>query len=230
VYAKGYYEIIYNNKHAFLLFFLLLFLAIKIMGDLVEPVVTQGGMRILLFISFSAILLSAIYAENKAPRMFRINLVFLILSFIFQFLYTVTESESILALSQLFSLFFLFSIACCMLQNILFTRSVSREVILSSICLYMILGIGWSLIYTLLELMTPGSFSLNTTPEAGSEVSYAVYFSFVTLTTLGYGDIGPLTSPARFFTILESLTGQIYLAVLVARLVGLQIASAVKEH
>jgi hypothetical protein len=64
----------------------------------------------------------------------------------------------------------------------------------------------------------------------GAKASFAVYYSFVTLTTLGYGDVIPQSSPARLLAALEALTGQIYLAVLVARLVGLHVAHTTAEH
>jgi hypothetical protein len=79
----------------------------------------------------------------------------------------------------------------------------------------------------LVEILQPGSFNLakgTAMKFGGSETIFAVYFSYVTLTTLGYGDITPLSGAARTLAIVEATTGQIYLAVLVARLVGLHVA------
>ena len=88
---------------------------------------------------------------------------------------------------------------------------------------FLLLGLCWAFIYALIEVLNPGSFSVASITTAGSSSAYT-YFSFVTLTTLGYGDISPVAQVARSFAILEAITGQMYLAVLVARLVGTQIA------
>ena len=86
----------------------------------------------------------------------------------------------------------------------------------------------WAFGYGLVELHEPGSFDLPAIvgEPAGADRHMAsfVYFSFVTLTTLGYGDVTPVGSAARTLALLEALVGQLFLAILVARLVALQIA------
>ena len=88
---------------------------------------------------------------------------------------------------------------------------------------YLFIGLLWSDIYAILEHLQPGSFSFAHS-QAGTKLSDFSYYSFVTLTTLGYGDITPLTSKARAFAMLEAIIGQLYLVVLIARLVGLHIS------
>jgi uncharacterized membrane protein len=83
------------------------------------------------------------------------------------------------------------------------------------------LGVIWALCYALLEAMVPGSFKGLTEQAVSSNWNPDwVYFSFVTLTTLGYGDISPLSYSARSLSYFEAIVGQFYLAVLVAALVG----------
>jgi hypothetical protein len=92
----------------------------------------------------------------------------------------------------------------------------------------------WAFSYSLLEYLQPGSFSIVREAAVGgipglvgsSGFRGVIYFSFTTLTTLGYGDITPLTGIAQNLSVLEAVVGQIYLVVLVARLVGLHIASS----
>lgn len=224
------YAAIQNNKHFILLFILLFFIAIVMMGDLIEPVVTSTGMRLIIFLAITSVLVLSIYAENKNPGMFKVNLAFIVPALIFQLLFSVTQSDFIHVLSLFFSLVFMISIVCCMLYNILFTRCVSREIILSSICIYLLLGILWSNIYIMIVLVDPGSFTYSAASSDYTRIMlHSMYFSFVTITTLGYGDIQPLSSPAQFFSVLEALMGQIYLTVLIARLVGLHIASAAHD-
>jgi Ion channel len=104
---------------------------------------------------------------------------------------------------------------------------VTADKIYAAICVYLLVGYTWSLIYSFMEHLYPGSFLISNEPMApeqfGARSLQMRYFSFVTLTTVGYGDIVPRSPAARTFVVIEAIMGQIYLAVLVARLVGLHI-------
>jgi hypothetical protein len=113
---------------------------------------------------------------------------------------------------------------------------VTVDRILGAVCAYLLIGIGFAVTYSTLDLLNPASFRL---PEdlamgmaAGTEDSFSVfvYYSFVTLSTLGYGDITPVTDAARTVSSLEAIAGQIYLAVIVAALVGIHISSRRESH
>jgi hypothetical protein len=97
--------------------------------------------------------------------------------------------------------------------------------IFAAICVYLLLGYAWTFAYAIVEELDPGSFvALSNTPrEYVDRVLEMRHFSFMTLTTVGYGDIVPRSSAARTLAGIEAITGQIYLTVLVARLVGLHI-------
>lgn len=87
---------------------------------------------------------------------------------------------------------------------------------------YLLIGLFFGLAYSVLEKVAPGSFALAGQAFAGDlREAVAIYFSFVTLATLGYGDIVPLTASARGLVVIEAIGGQLYIAVLVARLVSL---------
>lgn len=110
---------------------------------------------------------------------------------------------------------------------ILGTKNVNANIILGAVCVYLLMGIVWGMVYTLLNCFIPNSFSVST--PANPEIinlmfKHFIYYSMTTLTTLGFGDIVPLTSPARYFSTIEAASGQIYLSVLVARLVGIHIS------
>jgi voltage-gated potassium channel len=91
-------------------------------------------------------------------------------------------------------------------------------------CIYLLLGLSWALLYAFLNRIAPGSFSGMQHTALELQVWEFVYTSFVTLTTLGYGDISPMTPIARSLAYMEAIVGQFYLAVLVASLVGTYIA------
>lgn len=104
-------------------------------------------------------------------------------------------------------------------------RRVTLDEISGAVSAYILLGLFFSIVYLWLELLHPGSFHISTRTNPNMAVDYSdfVLFSFEMLTTLGSGDITPLTHIARVVAILESITGVLYVAVLVGALVGMMI-------
>jgi voltage-gated potassium channel len=112
------------------------------------------------------------------------------------------------------------------LGYVLHSGRVTSDKIFATICVYLLVGFVWTYAYALLDEVQPGSFAASTETGRNDYVGRIMqlrYFSFATLTTLGYGDILPRSPTARTMAVLETVMGQIYLAVLVARLVGLHI-------
>jgi hypothetical protein len=106
------------------------------------------------------------------------------------------------------------------------TDRITADTINGAICVYLLMGIGWSHAYALLDAVHPGSFELGGAALAASTHSFERFigFSFITLTTVGYGNVIPLTPQSEALAIAEAVTGQLYLAVLVARFVAMEIA------
>ena len=118
-------------------------------------------------------------------------------------------------------LIFLATATAVAMKQIALDSKVSTNRIIGAICVYLMLGVIWALMYSLLEAAVPGSFGgIVERSITGAWDPDWVYFSFVTLTTLGYGDILPLTISARSLAYFEAIVGQFYLAILVAGLVG----------
>ena len=101
--------------------------------------------------------------------------------------------------------------------------SVNTEVLCASISAYLMLGLMWTMAYWLVDQLTPGgAFSFNTNAGTQSINGFnGFYFSFITLSTVGYGDITPVSRIARWLAAMEAMTGLLYVAVLIARLVSL---------
>jgi hypothetical protein len=117
------------------------------------------------------------------------------------------------------------------LRDIFAERTISRDEVVGTVCGYLLAAAMWGNLYAIVELLAPGSFAL--TPELAKaatdwdgRIATFNYFSLVTLTTVGYGDITPLHAPATALAALEAVFGQFYIAIVVAQLVGLRLAQA----
>ena len=109
-----------------------------------------------------------------------------------------------------------------LLRFILRASEVDTEVLCAGIATYLTFGLLWTFAYVLVSRASPNAFSFP--PASGKQALSAfdaLYFSYVTLCTVGFGDITPVSSAARMLAVLEALTGTIFLAVLVARLVSM---------
>jgi voltage-gated potassium channel len=133
----------------------------------------------------------------------------------------------------LLTLFLLYT-AVTVLRHVFSEATVTMDTLSAALCVYLLMGYLWGSLYGLIYLLAPGAFHLpmGWTPaeEQGLArdvpVNLLTYFSFMTLTTVGYGDVLPASGSARAAVIVEAVLGHFYLAVLVARLVGLHIADA----
>jgi hypothetical protein len=142
--------------------------------------------------------------------------------------------NSVLPLELIFhfsTLIFYGYAAGVILLDIVERRAVQADDVIGALCSYLLLGLCWSSLYQAIELWSPGSFAINTdmAGDLGSRHARQAlfnYFSFVTLTTLGYGDVTPLNHVAATFAWLEATFGQFYIAVVVAQVVGFRMAQA----
>jgi len=119
-----------------------------------------------------------------------------------------------------------------LLRFVLRAPSVNTEVLCASISAYLMLGLMWTMAYWLVDQLTPGgAFSFNTNTGTRSMNGFTgFYFSFITLSTVGYGDITPVSRIARWLAAMEAMTGLLYVAVLIARLVSLYSAPRSAEQ
>jgi len=110
-----------------------------------------------------------------------------------------------------------------LLLFILRARQVNAEVLCAGISTYLLLGTAWMIAYLLVANFSPGAFAFTAGPDADHVLSgfNAYYFSFITLTTVGFGDIVPVSHTARMLAATEAATGTLFMAVLIARLVSL---------
>ncbi len=204
-----------------------LFLLISILCLLVIAPIFKGfvGIRILMDIFTTAILISGVYVVSK-KRYVPLTAALLALPMLVS-IWTnrFVEIPSLVLVGDCFGIAFIVFLVVVILSFIFREQEVTSNVIYGAIVVYLLIAIMWAFVFSVLESIHPGSFAVGEDQiEAGR--SLFIYYSFVTITTLGYGDITPITPTANSFSFLEAITGQIYLVVLVARLVGIHIAQS----
>ena len=143
--------------------------------------------------------------------------------------------EPLTRLLHLFSAFFLGFTVVAILQTIHEAESVSADSLAGAFSGYLLAGMVFAHIYCILESLSPGSFHVPPDlavqlAEPGLRRTVLAYFSFITLTTVGYGDIYPATHLARELVCMEAVTGQFYIAVVMAELIGLRVSQPKGRH
>jgi len=109
-------------------------------------------------------------------------------------------------------------------------RTVNIELIKAAITAYLLMGVAWTLPYIVVAYYLPNSFSgIEAGIGAGEIAQSLFYFSYITLTTLGYGDITPVSGIAQSLAIVEAIVGQLYLVVVISWLVGIKVGHDLKE-
>tara|TARA_R110002072_G_scaffold130512_1_gene269390 strand:- start:263 stop:934 length:672 start_codon:yes stop_codon:yes gene_type:complete len=178
----------------------------------------------LINISISFTLLVAVWSmeRHKAWYQSRIGLTIIVAAIGIGDYFLINAGLDLLQLLFIFSFFCVTTLLAC--RQILFQGSVDLNKIIGAICIYILLGLTWAFSYLLVEELFPGSMHGFTHSDWHANLQDAVYYSFVTLTTLGYGEITPLQPLARFLAYMEALTGQFYIAILVASLIGIRLA------
>ncbi len=127
------------------------------------------------------------------------------------------------------------SVGMLILVDVLAARQIVFDMICGALCVFVLFGMCWANVFTLLERVSPGSFAVDfsryhvdATHDPLAAAGIFTYYSFVTLTTVGYGDIVPASALARWLVWLEAIFGQFYMAVFVSRLIGLQVSPGVE--
>lgn len=205
------------------------FLVTLLLLLVVHPVMSDSTFGLLLYdFLFSIVLLAGLLSLGRQRRMLVFAVSLVAPAILLRWLAQLAGSEILLLLSLAFQAAFLAFAAAVVVMRVLDSREVTADTIIGGICGYVLLALLWASLYAFVELYTPGSF-LDRPGVAGgaaeaegfTEFWNLLYFSFVTLTTLGYGDISPVAPSVRTLAIIEAAIGVLYMAVVIARLVGL---------
>jgi hypothetical protein len=197
----------------------------------VEPFIPESTLgRVVLDLVVSAVLIAAVWAVSRRPGLLLTGLLLAAPGFGVRWALYVVEIHGLEILGVCFSIAFLTFAAVVVLWQALEHRTVTAHTITGAVSVYLLLSVIWALAFSAIELARPGSFliegrRLDDAAHAGRSLAPELfYLSLASLTTVAYGDVLPVTNPARRFAVLEAVVGQLYLAVLVARLVGLRVS------
>lgn len=206
-----------DNSLAALLIFLVLY------GFFIYPLAGEDGKTDTLAAwSFSIVLVLGVLATTK-HKAARLGMVVLAgLAFTSHWLHFFIREHAVHIIAASASALFFLVLSWLIIARVFRSGGITIYRIYGAIAVYLLLGILWGEFYILIYLFQPGSFYFNPSTQYGEPpISELIYFSFTTLTTLGVGDILPVHPIARSMTTLEALVGQLYPAVLLARLVTL---------
>lgn len=182
----------------------------------------EGG-HLILSVLFSLVLIAAVFAVADRKRTLAIALVLAVPAITARWINHFRPDLVHPSVFLVCALVLLAFVIGDLLTFILRAPVVTVDVLCASIAAYLMLGLMWTVAYWLVDQVTPGgAFSFNTDRGSQSMNGFTgFYFSFITLSTVGYGDITPVSRAARWLAALEAMTGLLYVAVLIARLVSL---------
>jgi hypothetical protein len=190
------------------------------------PMIERGKFSAeVLNIFFMVILIATIYVSSLSRRRLAVALGIGIPWMLAVWTDAFFHNTGTIMIAGILLTFFCGYAAFTTLTFVLSAKKVTGDMICGAVSAYLLLGLAWVGSFGLLEAYQPGSFAAGglSHPDFVFETTDFIYYSYVTLTTLGYGDIIPLTARARSLAILEAITGVLFMAVLLARLVGTHI-------
>jgi hypothetical protein len=202
----------YIRKNRFLLFLVCL------LAIIVYPIFIRGmrGQNLISTIIFSLILLSGMYAFSQERRFLRITGAFFFIAILLEWLQFILSDTVLDILQPLVTSLVLVLLLVLTMKSIRATREVTQNVIFGVIAGYILIGFIGGLLVLSIGRSIPDAFH-TADPMSAPQ---AIYFSFVTMTTLGYGDILPHADEARSLSVLLSIVGPMYVAVVIAFMIG----------
>ncbi len=210
-----------NNNFSYLLVALLIF----IIGVPIAHDLDLISLEMLRVVGACSVLAVGVWSLRGAGRLYTAGMSVAIIAIILN-IWSIARQDDTLRIIALLALFiFLLLVAFNTLRQVGFSDNISLNRIVGAICIYLLLGVIWSIAYTVLEFLQPGSFKGMTEMVSPLRNPDWIYFSFVTITTLGYGDITPVTQTAKTLSFAEAIVGQFFIAVLVAGLVSAYIST-----
>lgn len=207
------------RESGMLVLLVLLLLAVFVVPNVIHLV---GNARVVDDILITLILISGIIAVTEHQRLAGVLALLSLVVIVMRWGEWIVPLGILPAFRNFSMLGALLVLASAVGINVFAVGHAVRDRLFGAVVLYLLIGLLWAVAYAILDSMVPGAFT--GVPEHDKSAADWAYFSFVTLTTVGYGDITPVVRLARTLAILEALVGQLYPAVIIARLVSLQVS------
>lgn len=215
------------NKNNFT--YLLAALLVMLLGIPLAHDLAVASAPLIRSLMFSLLLIIGIWSLRGGGRYFTVGMTFVVAGVLLNVL-AVNIDSRILFFGSFAALFgFLLVAITFTLKQVAFSTEITLNRLVGAVCVYLLLGTIWAVAYSLVDVVSPGSFTGFAPQDGLGWDSEWLYFSFVTMTTLGYGDITPVSATAKFLAYSQAVFGQFYIAVLVAGLVGAYIARRQNE-
>jgi hypothetical protein len=179
---------------------------------------TTHGHAILVVVNVT-VLLTAVAAVGRTWLSFVIAVILILPAIVFRFLALESSQPGYLALSWGFNAVFYVFILVNLLQYVFRRDFMSRDKLYGAVAAYILVAVFWANLHGVTQYFYPGAYAFGGTPKA-LDMTELIYFSFVALTTAGFGDITPALVQSRYLTVLEMVIGVMYVAILIARLTG----------
>ena len=199
---------------------LLLALLVLLVGIPLADQFTSGDRPLARTVLFSVMLLIGALSLPTGGNTYRIGMALAVIAIALNIAAHNLPGELLIGLSLVGTFAFLLVVIVSTLRDVTFSVRISFDRLIGAICVYLLLGLLWAIGYTLVDIASPGSFNGIEHVNDGGWQSTWLYFSFVTMTTLGYGDVSPITPLARLLAYMQATVGLFYIATLVAGLVG----------
>jgi hypothetical protein len=206
---------------------------------ILQPIVSSlFGANIPLNLIIYVVLPTTIYAAGPGKSLITIAAALTLAVIVTRLAYRSSSSVKLLLLSHGLTFVLMAFIAGRIGYRVFRAREITADIIVGAVCMYLVVGAAWAFFYFFLQVAAPGSMmalpiisSGSLAPEQLEQYRFweMLYFSMSALSTMGFLSTEPLTQMARQLSVIEAITGQMYVAVLIARIVALSTAQVMKS-
>lgn len=203
---------------------------------IVPTMVTSEWITTVSRLLYTFTMLASLYLVSANRNELIVGIILFIPAMTTRWMLAPAEPENQLLYYCFFQVIFLGYVMSSVYRYLMSARKIDANTIYASVVLYLIFGLAMALVYYAILIITPAAFGGKISPDLSDQdaatavLQELLYFSFVTQTTLGYGDVSPTLPLARTLALFQAIMGQLYLAVVIARLVGIHIASVTVDE
>lgn len=204
------------------------FIFLMFVAQMIGPTIDSPLVRLLTALLFTSFLIAGVFSLSSRPVVRFLAALLALAGIALRWLRLAMPTPAIISWGFALPLLFMICLTLANIRRVFCDdEAVTAARVTGAVAVYLLFGLTFAYLYGLLEQLIPGAFNLpaHTLFDDSTQMDSFTYFSFITLTTLGYGDITPVHPIARMFVATQALFGQLYPATLLARLVSLEITN-----